>query len=57
MKSKNKTYDIRSENLNCSSKKVVYLIECKTCHALYVGGTDLTNYKCAHRNYKKNIKM
>ena len=39
-KSKTKTYNIRPENLNCSSKKVVYLIECKTCHALYVGSTE-----------------
>ena len=26
------TFEIRPENLNCRSKKVVYLISCKTCH-------------------------
>ena len=42
---------------------MVYLIEFKTCHTLSVGSTEtefgyrFRNYICAHRNFKKNVKI
>ena len=56
------TYEIRSENLNCSSKNVVYLISCKTFHEQYTGSSEefrvrFNNYRCAHRHYCKNTKV
>ena len=56
------TYEIRSENLNCSSKNVVYLISCKTFHEQYTGSSEefrvrFNNYRCAHRHYCKNMKV
>ena len=56
------TYEIRPENLNCTSKNVVYLISCKTCHEQYTGSSEefrarFNNYRCAHRNYRKNMKV
>ena len=58
----NRTYEIRPENLNCSSKNVVYLISYKSCHKKYTGSSEecrarFNNYRCAHRNYRKNMKV
>ena len=50
-------FTIRSGNLNCNSKNIVYLAECKTCGMQYVGSTStkfrarFNNYKSAHRKY------
>ena len=57
-----RTYLIRPENLNCRSKNVVYLIFCKTCHKQYTGSSEglrarFNNYRCAHRNYCKNMTV
>ena len=57
-----RTLEIRPENLNWWSKIVVYLISCETCHKQYVGSSDVfraifNNYRCAHRNYRKNMKV
>ena len=55
------TYEIRPQNLNCRSKNVVYLIPCKTCHK-QTGSSEefmarFNNYRCGHRNYRKNMKV
>ena len=57
-----RTYEIRPENLNCRSKNVVCLISCKTCHKQYTGSSKefrakFNNYRCAHRNCRKNRKV
>ena len=57
-----RTNEIRSENLNCRFKYVVYLIFCKTCCKQYIGSSEefrtrFNNYRCAHRNYRKNMKV
>ena len=56
------TNEIRSENLNCRSKNVVYLISCKTFHKQYTGSSEdfrarFNIYRCTHRNYRKNMKV
>ena len=56
------TYEITPENLNCSSKNVVYLIPCKTFHKQYAGIWEefkvrFNNYKCAHHDCRKNMKV
>lgn len=56
------TYEIRLENLNCRSKNSVHWISCKTCHKQYTGSSEefkarFDNYRCAHRNYRKTIKV
>ena len=44
--------------LNCNSKKVIYLSECKKCKNLYVGKAQtkfhmrLNNCKSAHKSFK-----
>ena len=44
--------------LNCNSKKVIYLSECKKCKNPYVGKAQtkfrmrLNNYKSAHKSFK-----
>ena len=53
---------MRPENLNCRSKNVVYLISCKTCRKQYTGSSEefrarFNNYRCAHRNYHKYMKV
>ena len=57
-----RTYEIRAENLDCRSKDLVYLISFKTCHKQYTGSSEefsamFNNYRCAHRNYRKNKKV
>ena len=57
-----RTYEIRPENLNCRYKNVVYLISCKTYHKQNTGSSEefrarFNNYRCAHRNYRKNGKV
>ena len=51
-------YSIRSQNLNCASKNVVYFFTCKTCHKQYTGSTEefrsrFNNYRCSHLRNKK----
>ena len=55
-------YEIRPENLNCTFKNAVCLISCKTCHKQYIGSLErfsarFNNYRCAHRNYRKTMKV
>ena len=51
------TFKINKVPLNCNSKKVVYLSECKKCKNPYVGKTQkrncmrLNNYKSAHKSF------
>ena len=57
-----RTYEIKPENLNSRSKNVVYLISCKTYHRRYAGISEdfrasFNNYRCAHRNYRRNMKV
>ena len=57
-----RTFEIRPENLSFKSKNVVYLISCKTCHKQYTGSLEefrarFNNYRSAHRNYRKNMKV
>ena len=38
------------------------MVSCKTCHKQYSGSSEefrarFNNYRCAHRNYCKNIKV
>ena len=56
------TYEIRPENINFRSKNVVYLISCKTCLKQYTERLEefkarFNNYRCAHHNYRKNMKV
>ena len=52
------TFKINKGTLNCNSKKVVYLSECKKCKNRYVGKAQtkfcmrLNNYKSAHKSFK-----
>ena len=55
-------HEIGRENLNCSSKNVVYLIFYKTYHKQYTGSSEefrarFNNYKYVPRNYRKNVKV
>ena len=61
---KDKNYFINTFNkVNCNSKYVVYLIECKTCGKPYVGSTEtrfrsrFNNYRSSQRNYEKGKKI
>ena len=51
-------FKINKGPLNCNSKKVVYLSECKQCKNLYVGKAQtkfrmtLNNNKSAHKSFK-----
>jgi len=45
-----KEYSIAS-NLNCNSKNVVYLVQCKTCNKQYVGSAS-TKFRLRFNNYK-----
>ena len=52
------TFKIDKGTLNCNSKKVVYLSECKKCKNLHVDKAQtkmcmrLNNYKSAHKSLK-----
>ena len=56
--STDETFKIKKGPLNCNSKKVVYLSECKKCKNPYVGKAQtkflmrLNNYKSAHKSFK-----
>ena len=55
-------YSIRPQNLNCSTKNVVYLFTCNTCHKQYTESTEesrsrFNNYRCSHRNFLRNKKV
>ena len=57
-----RSYLVRPENLNCSSKNVIYLFTCKTCQKQSTGSTEdfrlrFNNYRCSHRNFLKNQKV
>ena len=56
-----RSYQIRSNTrLNCNSKLIVYLVQCKKCNIQYVGSAKtmfrdrLNNYKSMHRNFVAN---
>ena len=52
------TFKINKGSLNCNSKKVLYLSECKKCKNPHVGKAEtkfhmrLNNYKSAHKSLK-----
>ena len=46
-----KKYNIRVPALNCNSKNVVYLLNCKTCGVQYVGSC-ITKFRLRFNNYK-----
>ena len=53
---------IRSKNLDCRSKNVVYLISCKFVTNHITGSSEefrarVTDYRFARRNYRKNMKV
>ena len=57
-----RTYEIRPENLKCKSKDLVYLIFFKTFDKQFTSSSEefrarFINYRCAHRNYRKNMKV
>ena len=61
---KDKNYFINTFNkVDCNSKYVVYLIECKTCGKPYIGSTEtrfrsrFNNYRSSQRNYEKGKKV
>ena len=61
---KDKKYFINTfQNLNCNSRYVVYLIECKTCKKPYIGSTEtpfrirFNNYRSSQRNFEKGKKV
>ena len=53
-------YTIKGGCLNCNSRNVVYLIQCRTCNMQYVGSSTtkfrfrFNNYRCCHRKYSSN---
>ena len=57
-RSANETFKINKDPLNCNSKKVVYLSECKICINTYVCKSQtkfcmrLNDYKTAHKSFK-----
>jgi len=59
-KNNSNTYQIRSNDLNCNSKMVVYLVQCKQCKSQYVGSAStkfrfrFNNYKYNHRKFNLN---
>lgn len=53
-KNTKRTYKIR-KNLNCNSKFVIYLVNCKNCLGQYVGKSE-TAFKVRHSNHKREIK-
>ena len=46
-----RTYEIRSDTLDCNSENVVYLVQCKTCNMQYVGSAS-TKFRLRLNNYK-----
>ena len=46
-----KSYNIRHLSLNCNSKNVVYVLNCKTCKAQYVGSC-ITKFRLRFNNYR-----
>ncbi|WP_430731992.1 GIY-YIG nuclease family protein [Acinetobacter baumannii] len=44
-------YNIRNTTLNCNSSNIVYLLNCKVCHAQYVGSCT-TKFRLRFNNYK-----
>ena len=51
VKKNDKTYTLRTEDLNCNSKCVVYLAQCKVCGIQYVGSAS-TKFRLRFNNYK-----
>ena len=49
-----RTYKI-NQNLNCSSKNVVYWASCNKCNLQYLSSTS-TEFKVCFRNHKKNVR-
>ena len=52
---KSQVFRIRCESLNCDSKFVVYMIQCKTCKKQYIGSTS-TPFRLRFNNYKAFYK-
>ena len=49
-------HSIRQQDFHFTSKNVVYLFTCKTCHKQCTGSTKVfwsrfSNCRCAHRNF------
>ena len=44
--SKKRINSIRPQNLDCTSKNVVYLFNCKTCHKQYTGSAEECSDVC-----------
>jgi len=61
MHRKGRKYFIKAGSLNCDSKNVVYLVNCKTCGIQYVGSATtpfrlrFNNYKCCYRKFSAGI--
>ena len=49
-------YSIKNVSLNCNSKNVVYLIQCKTCGIQYVGSVG-TKFRSRINNYKSHYRQ
>ena len=53
-------YTINGGYLNCNSRNVVYLVQCRICNMQYVGssttksGFRINNYRCCHIKYSSN---
>ena len=58
-----KSYQLRTGDLNCNSKYVVYLVEYSTCGIQYVGSTStkfrlrFNNYKSCYRRYSSGNQV
>ena len=53
---------IRPQNLNCTSKNIVYPVTSKTCFKQFTESTEefqsqFNNYKCSHRNSLRNKRV
>ena len=54
-------FDFSKGPLNCDSKNVIYLLNCRICQAQYIGSTKtkfrtrFNNYKSAHRKFRENF--
>ena len=61
--SNERNFDIRCGPLDCNSKYVVYLLQCKTCGIQYVGSTTprfrlrVNNYKTQFRKYVERREL
>ena len=54
-KSGKKTYEIKGGKMNCNSRNVVYMVQCKVCKIQYVGSA-CTKFRMRFNNYKACFK-